>query len=346
MYEAWKSSNYSKPWCYENFVQDRSLRRAQDVRKQLLTIMDRYKLDLVSAGKNYNKIRQARARQGPAGSCCPAGCAGPDRRVPAGTLGLPGTLHTAAGRAPPQPLELPLLLIGSPCLPHRRRTADGGLSLPQAICSGFFFHAARKDPQEGYKTVVEQTPVFIHPSSALFQRQPDWVIYFELVLTSKEYMREVGSRLAHCVQGCKLHQCSLGDMLQACALLQPAACMACLLLLPPLRGHMGRPVPQNDRRATGARAVPITQARRCVASTPNGWWSWRRASSRLLTTTSSASARRMSASSPCSTATTIPRPGACPGGAAERARPCAASAAWPRNGGNCLAGAPGLWMLA
>ena len=59
------------------------------------------------------------------------------------------------------------------------------------MCSGFFFHAARKDPQEGYKTVVEQTPVFIHPSSALFQRQPDWVIYYELVLTSKEYMREV-----------------------------------------------------------------------------------------------------------------------------------------------------------
>ncbi len=33
--------------------------------------------------------------------------------------------------------------------------------------------------------------MFIHPSSALFQRQPDWVIYHELVLTSKEYMREV-----------------------------------------------------------------------------------------------------------------------------------------------------------
>lgn len=46
-------------------------------------------------------------------------------------------------------------------------------------------------PQEGYKTVADQTPVFIHPSSALFQRQPDWVIYHELVLTSKEYMREV-----------------------------------------------------------------------------------------------------------------------------------------------------------
>ena len=66
-----------------------------------------------------------------------------------------------------------------------------------AVCSGFFFHAARKDPQEGYKTVVEQTPVFIHPSSALFQRQPDWVIYHELVLTSKEYMREVQDHNFH-----------------------------------------------------------------------------------------------------------------------------------------------------
>ena len=94
------------------------MKRAQDVRKQLLTIMDRYKLGTTSAGRNYNKVRKA-------------------------------------------------------------------------ICSGFFFHGAKKDPQEGYKTIVEQTPTYIHPSSALFQRQPDWVIYHELVLTTKEYMREV-----------------------------------------------------------------------------------------------------------------------------------------------------------
>ena len=41
VYEAWKAKNFSGPWCFENFVQSRSLRRAQDVRKQLLTIMDR-----------------------------------------------------------------------------------------------------------------------------------------------------------------------------------------------------------------------------------------------------------------------------------------------------------------
>jgi ATP-dependent RNA helicase DHX8/PRP22 len=118
VYEAWKNAKFSNPWCFENFIQARAMKRAQDVRKQLLTIMDRYKLDVMSCGKNYNKIRKA-------------------------------------------------------------------------ICSGFFAHAARKDPQEGYRTLVENQPVYIHPSSALFNRNPDWVIYHELVLTTKEYMREV-----------------------------------------------------------------------------------------------------------------------------------------------------------
>ncbi|CAL2233130.1 unnamed protein product [Prunus armeniaca] len=40
VYEPWKAKNFSGPWCFENFVQSQSLRRAQDVRKQLLSIMD------------------------------------------------------------------------------------------------------------------------------------------------------------------------------------------------------------------------------------------------------------------------------------------------------------------
>jgi hypothetical protein len=35
------------------------MKRAQDVRKQLIAIMDRYKLDLVSAGKNYVRVCKA-----------------------------------------------------------------------------------------------------------------------------------------------------------------------------------------------------------------------------------------------------------------------------------------------
>ncbi|KAL2114289.1 hypothetical protein VUR80DRAFT_9511 [Thermomyces stellatus] len=58
----------------------------------------------------------------------------------------------------------------------------------KALCAGFFRNAARKDPQEGYKTLVEGTPVYLHPSSALFGKQAEWVIYDTLVMTTKEYM--------------------------------------------------------------------------------------------------------------------------------------------------------------
>ncbi|GJR30781.1 probable pre-mRNA-splicing factor ATP-dependent RNA helicase DEAH5 [Tanacetum coccineum] len=48
------------------------------------------------------------------------------------------------------------------------------------------------DPQEGYRTIVDNQPVYMHPASALFQRrQPDWVIYHELVMTTKEYIGKV-----------------------------------------------------------------------------------------------------------------------------------------------------------
>ncbi|KAL7478618.1 LOW QUALITY PROTEIN: hypothetical protein ACHAW6_004424 [Cyclotella cf. meneghiniana] len=46
-------------WCFENFIQAGSMRHAQDVQKQLITIMDRYKLDILISGKNYKKICMA-----------------------------------------------------------------------------------------------------------------------------------------------------------------------------------------------------------------------------------------------------------------------------------------------
>ena len=61
----------------------------------------------------------------------------------------------------------------------------------KSICSGFFYHSCRKDPTEGYKTISDNQQVFIHPSSSLFNKSPQWVVYHELVQTTKEYMREV-----------------------------------------------------------------------------------------------------------------------------------------------------------
>jgi ATP-dependent RNA helicase DHX8/PRP22 len=118
VYETWKRHNYSSPWCFENFIQARAMKRAQDIRNQLLGIMERYNLLVKGCRGDYSRVRKA-------------------------------------------------------------------------ITSGFFAHAARKDPKEGYKTLVDDHQIYIHPSSSLFNRAPEWVVYHELVLTTKEYMREV-----------------------------------------------------------------------------------------------------------------------------------------------------------
>lgn len=42
-----------------------------------------------------------------------------------------------------------------------------------------------------YKTVKHQQAVMIHPNSSMFEDLPRWVIYHELVFTTKEFMRQV-----------------------------------------------------------------------------------------------------------------------------------------------------------
>ncbi|KAK0667789.1 P-loop containing nucleoside triphosphate hydrolase protein [Cercophora samala] len=115
VYNSWKNHGFSPTWCHENFIQARSMRRAKDVRDQIVKIMNRHRHPIVSCGRETDRVRQA-------------------------------------------------------------------------LCSGFFRNTARKDPQEGYKTLTEGTPVYLHPSSALFGKQAEWVIYHTLVLTTREYM--------------------------------------------------------------------------------------------------------------------------------------------------------------
>ncbi|GAB1316921.1 DEAH-box ATP-dependent RNA helicase prp22 [Madurella fahalii] len=61
----------------------------------------------------------------------------------------------------------------------------------RALCAGVFRNAARRETEAGtgcYKTIVQGTQVYMHPSSALFGKQAEWVIYHGLVLTLREYM--------------------------------------------------------------------------------------------------------------------------------------------------------------
>jgi len=118
VYNQWIETNYSTEWCYENFVQARSMRRARDVRDQLAELVQRVEVNLVEQTNDDLKIRKA-------------------------------------------------------------------------ICSGFFFNASKIDRSGGYKTVKHQQSVTIHPASCLFADLPKCVIYNELVLTTKEFMRNI-----------------------------------------------------------------------------------------------------------------------------------------------------------
>lgn len=117
VYDQWRDTNYAKDWCFENFVQFRSMNRARDVREQLEGLMERVEVQFTSS--------------------------------------------------------------------------DDHVAIRKAIASGFFYNTARLDKTGQYKTHKHNQAVEIHPSSCLRGEQPRWLVYHELVLTSKEFIRSV-----------------------------------------------------------------------------------------------------------------------------------------------------------
>lgn len=120
-FNAWRDGSFSRQWCFENFVQVRTMRRARDVRDQLDALMERVEL----------------------------------QRSSVGVADVPSVL--------------------------------------KALTAGFFYHATRLQRNGAYRTVKNPHTVHIHPSSALSRTEnpPRWIVYHELVLTSKEFMRQV-----------------------------------------------------------------------------------------------------------------------------------------------------------
>ncbi|CAG9770467.1 unnamed protein product [Ceutorhynchus assimilis] len=118
VYNQWKDTDYSLQWCYENFIQYRSMKRARDVREQLVGLMQRVEIEMVSNVSETVDIRKA-------------------------------------------------------------------------ITAGYFYHIARLSKGGSYKTVKHNQSVTVHPNSALFEELPRWILYHELVFTTKEFMRQV-----------------------------------------------------------------------------------------------------------------------------------------------------------
>ncbi|KAL7672580.1 hypothetical protein ACOME3_007464 [Neoechinorhynchus agilis] len=108
-------------WCYENFVNYRSLRNADNVRTQLVRIMDRFDLKLTSTDFESRKYY---------------------------------------------------------------------VNIRKALVSGFFMQVAHLERNGYYLTVKDNQMVKLHPGSVLDHR-PEWVIYHEFVLTTKNYIRTV-----------------------------------------------------------------------------------------------------------------------------------------------------------
>lgn len=118
VYQQWKANQYRGDWCNDHFLQVKGLRKAREVRSQLLDILKTLKIPLTSCGPDWDIVRKA-------------------------------------------------------------------------ICSAYFHNAARLKGVGEYVNCRNGMPCHLHPSSALYGLgyTPDYVVYHELILTTKEYMQ-------------------------------------------------------------------------------------------------------------------------------------------------------------
>lgn len=120
VFTQWEKAGGGQQFCEINFLHGRHLKRARDVKDQILSIVNQLHLPIVSCRGDVDIIRKT-------------------------------------------------------------------------LVTGFFMNAAKREPSVGYKTIVGNTAVGIHPSSSLFGKEYEYVIYNSLVLTSREFMSQVTS---------------------------------------------------------------------------------------------------------------------------------------------------------
>uniref|UniRef100_A0A6Q2ZP66 RNA helicase n=1 Tax=Esox lucius TaxID=8010 RepID=A0A6Q2ZP66_ESOLU len=95
--------------------------------------------------------------------------------------------------------------------------------LRQIVLAGLGDHLARRVQQEelldpkwrnGYKTPLLDEPVYIHPSSALFKTLPPFVVYQEVLETTKMYMKGVSAVEPEWVPQILTRYCHFGSPLE------------------------------------------------------------------------------------------------------------------------------------
>ncbi|MCJ1232581.1 hypothetical protein MMC14_000534 [Varicellaria rhodocarpa] len=67
-----------------------------------------------------------------------------------------------------------------------------GEQISRCLTTGFFAHAARMQPDGSFKTISGGSTLHAHPSSLMFNRKADWVIFHEIMETgNKTFIRDV-----------------------------------------------------------------------------------------------------------------------------------------------------------
>ncbi|KAK9019902.1 hypothetical protein V6N11_054408 [Hibiscus sabdariffa] len=122
VYQQWKSNQYRGDWCNDHFLHVKGLRKAREVRSQLLDILKTLKIPVTSCGYDWDMVRKA-------------------------------------------------------------------------VCSAYFDNAARLKGVGEYVNCRKGMPCHLHSSSALYGLgyTPEYVVYHELILTTKEYMQCVSA---------------------------------------------------------------------------------------------------------------------------------------------------------
>jgi len=117
VYEEWRLNDNSKEWANENYLNYKSLKKVNDVRKQIVLIMQNNNIELVSCKNNWEDVRKC-------------------------------------------------------------------------IVAGYFLNAAKLKGIGEYVNLRTGIPCVLHPSSAIYSLgyTPDYCVYHELIMTSKEYM--------------------------------------------------------------------------------------------------------------------------------------------------------------
>lgn len=75
---------------------------------------------------------------------------------------------------------------------QQKGSANKAEQIRRCLTTGYFAHAARMQPDGTFRNVAGGTVLHAHPSSLLFNRKADWVIFHEVMETGdKTYIRDV-----------------------------------------------------------------------------------------------------------------------------------------------------------